>query len=117
MQTLALSLDLIDDADAIAAYEAHHRAVWPEIEASFRASGIARMEIYRVGTRLFMHLVVEEHFSFERKAALDAGDAKVVEWEALMDRYQRRLPGSPVGAKWTPMSRVYRFQGEGAERL
>ena len=110
MKRLALTLDLVDDADAIAEYEAHHRAVWPEVEASFRASGIERMEIFRVGTRLFMHLVVRDGFSFEAKAARDAGDPKVVEWEALMERYQRRLPGTPDGAKWTPMTRIYRFQ-------
>jgi len=113
VRTLALTLDLIDDADAIAEYEAHHRAVWPEVEASFRASGIARMEIYRVGTRLFMHLVVRDGFSLEEKAAMDAGNPRVVEWEALMDRYQRRLPGAPDGAKWRPMERIYRFEDDG----
>ena len=49
-----LTLDLKDDAALIAEYEAHHKAVWPEVLGSISGSGIISMEIYRYNTRLFM---------------------------------------------------------------
>ena len=53
-----LGLDLVNDPEAMAAYEAHHRAVWPEIKSSIVDGGITAMEIYRVGNRLFMIMAV-----------------------------------------------------------
>src|SRR4029079_14452333 len=70
----ALALDLADDPALIAKYERHHRAVWPEIEASLRAAGIERLEIYRTGNRLFMIMEVSPAFSFTAKGAADAAD-------------------------------------------
>src|SRR5262249_20935752 len=80
----ALALDLADDPQLIAEYDRHHAAVWPEIERSLRSAGIAKLEIYRTGNRLFMVLEVSPSFSFEAKAVADAADPKVQEWERLM---------------------------------
>lgn len=107
MQKYCLALDLKDDADLIAAYEAHHRAVWPEIEASLREAGIVNLEIYRVETRMFMILEAGPDFSFEKKAAADADNPKVQEWEALMWQFQQPLPNSQPGEKWRLMERIY----------
>ena len=54
MKKYCLTLDLKDDAQLIAEYEAYHRAVWPEIKKSILDAGIASMEIYRFDNRLFM---------------------------------------------------------------
>lgn len=99
-----LTLDLHDDPALIADYETHHAAVWPEVEASIRASGVLAMRIYRLGTRLVMVMEVDDEFSFGRKAAADAADPVVQRWERLMDRFQR-VDGD--GAKWRPMDRIY----------
>lgn len=98
-----LTLDLKNDAALIAAYEAHHRAVWPEVLQSIRAAGIQQMEIYRWGARLFMIMEVGEDFSFEEKAAADAANEKVQQWEELMWQYQQALPGTQPGSKWQLM--------------
>jgi L-rhamnose mutarotase len=102
-----LALDLRDDPQSIADYEAHHRAVWPEILASLRRSGILSMEIYRLRTRLVMIMEVADDFSFERKAAADLADPRVQDWEALMWAYQQAVPGGPPGAKWQLMDRMF----------
>ena len=47
MKQFALALDLKNDPHLIAEYEAHHQAVWPEILASIKASGILDCSIYR----------------------------------------------------------------------
>lgn len=91
----------------MAEYEAHHRSVWPEILASLHAAGIEMLEIYRVEHRLFMILEAGESFSFERKAAMDASNPKVQEWETLMWRYQQALPAARPGEKWVLMERIF----------
>jgi L-rhamnose mutarotase len=38
-------LDLRDDPAAIAQYEAHHRAAWPEMRAHLREQGVTGMQM------------------------------------------------------------------------
>ncbi len=102
-----LALDLKDDAAAIAEYEKHHRAVWPEILESIRDSGIEQMEIYRTGNRLFMIMEVNASFSFEAKGKADAANPKVQEWERLMENYQQFLPFAKPGEKWVLMNKIF----------
>ena len=104
-----LALDLKDDPRLIEEYEAHHRAVWPEILESLAASGILSMEIYRLQNRLCMVMEVADEFTFERKAAADASNERVQAWETLMWRYQQAVPGGPPGAKWRLMERIFDF--------
>jgi len=107
MKRYGLALDLKDDPALIEAYEAHHRAVWPEILTSIRGSGITGMEIYRIGNRMFMIMETEDGFSFEAKAAADAANPRVQEWEELMWTYQQALPGAKPGEKWRLMERIF----------
>ncbi|WP_132052776.1 L-rhamnose mutarotase [Pseudocnuella soli] len=107
MKRYCLALDLVADPDLIAAYEQHHQQVWPEILQSIKDAGIVHMEIYRAGNRLFMIMEVSEEFSFEAKAAADAANPKVQEWEALMWQYQQAIPGAAPGEKWVLMDRIF----------
>lgn len=107
MQRYCLALDLKPDPALIAAYEAQHRAVWPEILDSIRDAGIERLEIYRIENRLFMILEAGDDFSFAQKADADAANPKVQEWETLMWRYQQALPTARAGEKWLLMTRIF----------
>jgi L-rhamnose mutarotase len=102
-----LALDLKNDPALIAEYERYHVKIWPEIEASIRDSGITSMEIYRIENRLFMIMETDETFSFEQKAAADAANFRVQEWEALMWTYQQALPTAKPGEKWKLMERIF----------
>lgn len=102
-----LTLDLKDDAQAIAEYKRYHVKIWPEIRDSLFAAGITDMEIYLLGTRLFMIMDVDETFSLSAKAAADAANAKVQEWEAIMGQFQQPLPQSRPGQRWVVMERVF----------
>jgi L-rhamnose mutarotase len=106
-----LGLDLKDDADLIAEYKRYHEKVWPEITQSLRDAGIEDMEIYLLGARLFMVIEVNEKFSFEAKAKADRENPKVQEWEELMWKFQRPLPGAKPGEKWKLMERVFKLEG------
>jgi len=110
MKRYCLTLDLIDDDSLIAEYEAHHRKVWPEIQESITSSGIQQMEIYRFKNRLLMIMDVSDDFSFDKKAGMDANNAKVQEWETLMWKYQQALPGSKEGEKWMLMDSIFRLK-------
>lgn len=107
-----LALDLINDPALIQQYVAHHHAVWPEVLQSHREAGVLRLEIYRTGDRLLMVMEVDEDFSFERKAALDAANPRVGEWEQLMARFQKPLSNARLGEKWVLMECVHRFNRE-----
>ena len=106
-----LALDLVNDPGLIAAYEAHHREVWPEIIASIKDAGITDMEIYRLGDRLFMIMETDESFGFEKKSAMDAANPAVQRWEELMWKYQSAIPGGKPGEKWRLMDRIFSLNG------
>jgi L-rhamnose mutarotase len=105
-----LTLDLKDDPELIAEYKRYHENIWPEIADSIVGSGIEDMEIYLLGTRMFMIMEVNESFSFEAKARSDELNPKVQEWEKLMWRFQQALPQARAGEKWLLMERIFKLQ-------
>ncbi len=107
MKRFCFTLDLVDDSQSIAAYEAHHQKVWPEIMESIVSAGITDLMIYRHSNRLFMIMDTTDNFSFEQKAAMDAANPKVQEWETLMWNYQQALPGARPGEKWVLMNELF----------
>jgi L-rhamnose mutarotase len=110
MKKYAMTLDLKNDPVLIAQYEEYHKNIWPEIVNSIRGAGIVQMEIYRYETRLTMIMEAEDSFSFEVKAAHDAVNEKVQEWEFLMWNYQQKLPLAKEGEKWVEMKKIFDLQ-------
>jgi L-rhamnose mutarotase len=102
-----LALDLKDDPQLIAAYDEYHQSVWPEVIESIKVSGIDHLEIYRISNRLFMILEAGTDFSFEQKAALDAKNEIVQQWEQTMCEYQQALPVAKLGEKWILMQKIF----------
>jgi L-rhamnose mutarotase len=105
-----LTLDLKNDPKLIAEYKRHHEKVWPEIIASLKTSGIVNLEIYLLGTRMFMITDVNEKFSFEAKGKADRANPKVQEWEQLMWKFQQALPQAKPGEKWLLMERIFTLE-------
>jgi L-rhamnose mutarotase len=107
----ALALDLVDDPTKIAEYEKAHVAIWPEVRQHLRTEGVLHMEIYRLGTRLFMLMDVDPAvYSAESMAAAAMAHPAIVKWESLMWTYQRPTPWTPRGEKWTPMQRIFNLE-------
>jgi L-rhamnose mutarotase len=105
-----LTLDLQDDPQLIAEYKRYHEKIWPEITKSIKDAGILDLEIYLLGTRMFMILEVDESFSFEKKMDADRTNPKVLEWENLMWKFQRALPEARPGEKWLRMERIFKLE-------
>lgn len=103
------ALDLHDDAEAIARYEAWHQPGAPPeaVTRSIREADIRDLEIWRVHDRMFMIMEVGPSFSPQAKAAADMASEDVQAWETLMWSFQRPLPQAAHGEKWMAMDRIY----------
>jgi L-rhamnose mutarotase len=101
---------LKDDPRLIAEYRRYHEKIWPEITQSIKAAGVEDMQIYLLGTRMFMIMDVNGGFSFAAKAEADRLDPKVQEWENLMWKFQRPLPPAQPGEKWMLMEPIFKLE-------
>lgn len=108
---ICLALDLKDDAELIAEYQRYHEPenAWPEITQSIKDAGIEEMQIYRIENRLFMIMDVKDNFDPDAKAAADAANPKVQEWEALMSQFQQPLRSAAPGEKWLQMKEIFQL--------
>ncbi len=107
----ALALDLVDDEAKIAAYEKAHESIWPEVREHLLAQGVLAMEIYRLGTRMFMVMEVDPAvYSEERMARASLENEAIVRWETLMWTFQAPTPWTPAGQKWVRMRRVFQLE-------
>lgn len=112
MKRYCLALDLQDDPALIEEYEYWHKTEnrRPEIMKSILDAGITNMEIYRTGNRLFMIMEVQDDFSFERKAKMDAENEKVQDWETFVWKFQKPLEWAKPGEKWVLMDKIFELQ-------
>lgn len=103
------TLDLKDDPTLIAEYVKRHSEAeaWPEIRAGIREVGILEMELYLLGTRLFM--IVETPLDFEWDAAMAklAQLPRQAEWEEYMSIFQLAKPGASSAEKWQLMDKIF----------
>ncbi|PJX22461.1 L-fucose mutarotase [Advenella sp. S44] len=106
-QRYCLALDLVDDPEKIQTYIALHTKIWPEVKASIYASGINDMQIWHIGTRLFMIMEVNDTYSPEYAAAIAATEPRVKEWETLMWQFQMPTPWTSAGEKWVAMEKIF----------
>jgi L-rhamnose mutarotase len=66
------------------------------------------MEIYRLGTRLFMVMEVDPAvYSPSAMAAASSANPVIQKWESLMWTYQLPTPWTPAGEKWVSMARIF----------
>ncbi|WP_282144077.1 L-rhamnose mutarotase [Cellulophaga baltica] len=105
------SCDLKDDSKLIAEYKAYHAEgkAWPEITKSIKDAGIVDLQIYLTGNRMFMIMEVNDTFNPDKKAAMDAQNPKVQEWENLMWDYQQELPWAEKGEKWIALDKIFQL--------
>lgn len=111
MKRYCLAVDLKDDPALIAEYEHWHKSenARPAIMSSIKGAGIIDMQIYRTGNRLFMIMDTDEIFDFSRKAAADANNPDVQEWEQLMWKFQHPLQWAKPGEKWVLMNKIFQL--------
>jgi len=102
---------LEDDPQLIAEYKQAHAAgaVWPEITQGMIEVGILDMEIYIVGTRLFMIMDTVPDFDHESAMAELATKPRQSEWEVAMARFQKTSADASADEKWKLLERIYKL--------
>jgi L-rhamnose mutarotase len=106
-----LTLDLKDDPKLIKEYKYWHQSnhIWPEIPKGIREVGITDMEIYLLGTRLFMIMETTPDFDFDTQMAKLSQLPKQKEWEAFVSKFQKANPGEKSSEKWKLMERIFKL--------
>jgi len=105
------TLALKEDAQLIEDYKKVHApgAAWPEITLGMREVGIIDMEIYILGTRLFMIMDTVADFDHDKAMTELATKPRQSEWEAYVSRFQQSSAEATADEKWQLMERIYKM--------
>lgn len=103
------TLDLRNEPKLIAEYRRRHEKgnIWPEIIDGIRSVGILEMEIYILGTRLFMIVETPVDFNWDDAMAKLSTLPRQAEWEDYMSLFQQAEAGASSAEKWQMMERMF----------
>lgn len=102
---------LENDAQLIEEYKKVHApgAAWPEITQGMREVGIVDMEIYLIGSQLFMIMDTVPNFDHEKAMDELATKPRQSEWETYVSCFQKTSADASAGEKWQVMERIYKM--------
>lgn len=108
-QRFCLTLDLVNDPEKIALYRKAHspQQIWPEIVEGIKSVGITLMDIYMLGTRLFMILELPEGIDRDEAMSRLATLPRQQEWEEYVAQFQQCDPSTTSAGKWQMMERIF----------
>ena len=99
-----LTLDLQNDPKKIAEYKRYHEKIWPEIRDSLFAAGVIAMEIYLLGTRMFMIMDVSRRLLTGEEGHHGPGQPQGAGVGSADGRTSRPYPREPTlcaaGRRW-----------------
>ena len=103
------TLDLKDNPELIAEYRRRHSEgeAWSEIIDGIREVGILEMEIYLLGTRLFMIVETPVDFDWDEAMTRLSTLPRQQEWEDYMSEFQVAAQGASSNDKWQMMERIF----------
>lgn len=103
------TLSLRDNPELIEAYRKVHskEESWPEIRAGIREVGILEMEIYILGSKLFMIVETPLNFDWDKAMAKLATLPRQAEWEEYVAKFQQCAEGATSDEKWQMMERMF----------
>jgi L-rhamnose mutarotase len=106
------TLELNNDPQLIEDYKKVHAKgnTWPEIDRGMKEIGILGMEIYIIGTRLFMIMDTVPDFDHEKAMAELAKKPRQQEWETYVSRFQKTSANATADEKWREMERIYKLE-------
>ena len=103
------TMDLRDNPELIRKYKEAHDPdhFWDEIKAGIRQVGILEMEIYILGTRLFMIVETPLDFDWDKAMLQLATLPRQAEWEACVAQFQQCNENATSDEKWRLMERMF----------
>ncbi len=103
------TLDLKENEELIRLYrQAHDKEhFWDEVKEGIKEVGILEMEIYILGSRLFM--IVDAPLDFDWDEAMERLSKlpRQEEWEDYVARFQECSSGAKSSEKWRMMERMF----------
>lgn len=103
------TMNLKDNPELIKEYRLRHSQghIWQEVMDGIREVGILEMEIYILGSRLFM--IVETPLDFDWDSAMTrlAALPRQQEWETYMSIFQDCAADDTADQKWQMMERIF----------
>jgi L-rhamnose mutarotase len=105
------ALKLEEDPALIEEYKKVHApgVVWPEITRGMKEVGIIDMEIYILGTQLFMIMDTVPDFDHNKAMKELATKPRQAEWEAFVSRFQKTSAEATANEKWQLMERIFKM--------
>lgn len=105
------TLKLEADPELIEEYKKVHApgACWPEVTQGMLEVGIVDMEIYIIGTQLFMIMDTVANFDHDIAMKELAGKPRQSEWEAYVSRFQKTSADASADEKWQLMERIFKL--------
>ncbi|WP_159476987.1 L-rhamnose mutarotase [Dyadobacter sp. 3J3] len=106
------TMELRQDSALIDTYRKIHArgAAWPEITQGMKEVGILEMEIYLLGTRLFMIMDTEVEFDHDKAMAELGSKPRQSEWEAYVSQFQNAATEASADQKWQLMEQIYKME-------
>jgi L-rhamnose mutarotase len=106
------TLELNNDPQLIEDYKKVHAKgnSWPEIAQGMKEVGILDMEIYLIGTRLFMIMDTVPDFDHDMAMAELAKKPRQREWETYVSKFQKTSANATADEKWRLMERIYKIE-------
>lgn len=81
--------------------------IWQEVIDGIREVGILEMEVYILGTKLFMIVETPIDFNWDEAMARLATLPRQQEWETFMSRFQDCSAEATADEKWQMMERIF----------
>ncbi len=81
--------------------------IWKEIIDGIRQVGILEMEVYILGTKLFMIVETPVDFNWDEAMERLATLPRQQEWETFMSRFQDCSAEASADEKWQMMDRMF----------
>jgi L-rhamnose mutarotase len=103
------TLELVNKPRLIEEYKTWHKRenIWKEITEGIKEVGILDMEIYLLGTRLYMIVDTPEDFDWDAQMRKLSKLSRQAEWEKLVSKFQKADPASSSRDKWKLMRQIF----------
>jgi L-rhamnose mutarotase len=105
------TLELNNDPQLIEDYKKVHAKgnTWTEIAKGMEDVGILDMEIYIIGSRLFMIMDTVPDFDHDKAMSELAKKPRQQEWETFVSKFQKTSASATADEKWVSMERIYKM--------
>lgn len=103
-------VNTVDNNKKLNEYLEYHKQIWPEVEAGFKKAGYKSITLYRFNDLIVMAIMVPKDADLNEMGKLaESYSPRCVEWNKLMNTYQKGVNGTAEGQKWVEVIPFYKF--------